>query len=334
VTEAVQADSQLTVEESKLPPAPPASYEESAGLPLIGKVKPLYLFIAGAVILIGLLAIIFGGPLISNLTSGGARDGLPAAAISSTQESDQVSVISTQIPSIAPALPTSSATLALMRTTTPPTDPDSVVPEEPQPVLWDLSHGPRQSETGFSYDLDGMYSQLNIFLEENDIILVPNQDSLENVDLDQYSMIVIAMPSATKQNYTSTEAQIIGEFIDRGGSLLILAEAPGFTNRINEVAGYFSIDVSQELISESALHLEDHPIFRNVAEVSFVFGGGSLNVRNDQAQVVASQNGLDAVVVIEDLSGKVVAIGDSNLFDNRGISNNQQFALTLFRWLQ
>ena len=53
-------------------------------------------------------------------------------------------------------------------------------------------------------------------------------------------MIVIAMPSATKQNYNSAEAQIIGQFVNEGGNLLILAEAPGFTNRINEVTSYFN----------------------------------------------------------------------------------------------
>jgi serine/threonine protein kinase len=338
VMEALESESQLTVEESQIPPEPPASSEESAGLPLIGNIKPLYLFIGGVVILIGLVAIIFGGPIISNLISGSGGDGLPAVAISLTQEIDQVIVLSTQAPGITPAPVTTTITLTMLRTITPaygsaPTETESVVPEEPQLVLWDLSHGPRQSETGFSYDLDGMYSQLNFFLEENNIILVPNLDSLEDADLDRYSTIVIAMPSAIRQNYTSTEAQIIGQFINRGGSLLILAEAPGFTNRINEVAGYFNIDVGQRVISGSALRLEDHPIFRNVDEVSFIFDGGSLNVRNAQAQVVASQNDLDAVVVIEDLPGKVVAIGDSNLFDNRGISNNQQFALNLFRWL-
>jgi hypothetical protein len=154
------------------------------------------------------------------------------------------------------------------------------------------------------------------------------------VDLDRYSTIVIAMPSAIEQNYSSAEAQIIAQFVNRGGSLLILAEAPGFTNRINEVTDYFGIDIGQSLISESALHLEDHPIFDNVAEVSFLFGGGSLNVRNSQAQVIGSQNSMNAVAVIEDLPGTVVVIGDSNLFDNRGLPDNQQLALSLFRWLE
>ncbi|MCK4899350.1 MAG: serine/threonine protein kinase, partial [Anaerolineales bacterium] len=220
VTEALESDSQLTVEESQIPPAPPASSEESAGLPLIGNIKPLYLFIGGAVIFIGLVAIIFGGPIISNLISGSGGDGLPAVAISPTQEIDQVIVLGTQAPGITPAPVTTTITLTLLRTITPtsrsaPTETESVGPEEPQLVLWDLSHGPRESETGLTYDLDGMYNQLNLLLYAFDLILVPNYDALENVDLDQYATIVIAMPSAIKQNYTSTEAEIIGQFIDR-----------------------------------------------------------------------------------------------------------------------
>jgi serine/threonine protein kinase len=245
----------------------------------------------------------------------------------------------------APSIPSPSltstpvATLTLTPSITPlssstPTEPEPTPTEEPDLVMWDLSHGPRQSDTGVSYDLDGMYSQLNNLLEENDITLVPNHDPLEEVDLDRYSMIVIAMPSATGQNYTPAEAEVIAQFIDRGGSLLILAETPDFTNRINEVIAYLDIDVGQSVISESPLILGDHLIFQNVDQVSFFFNGGSLNVRNDQARVIAWQDGLDAIVVIENLPGKVVVIGDSNLFDNRGLYSNQQFALNLFRWLQ
>jgi serine/threonine protein kinase len=337
-SQAVQPALQQTVEEPILQPSSMPDSGESARRPLSGKIKPRYLFIGGAVILVGLISIMFGGSLFSSLFPGGDRGSVPVAAISPSEDSDQVIVIEAQTPDSTPAPHTTKVTLTLQRTLTPTlrsttTEPDSATAEEPQLVLWDLSHGPRQSETGFSYDLDGMYSQLLFFLEENDIILVPNQDPLENVDLDQYSTIVIAMSSAFRQNFSSNEAEVLGQFVDRGGSLLILAEAPGFTNRIREVTEYFNLDIGQELISESALRLEDHPIFRNVDQVSFIFGGGSLNIRNDQPRVVASQNGLDAVVVIEDLPGKVVVIGDSNLFDNRGLPNNLDFALSLFDWL-
>ena len=301
--------------------------------------KPLYFFIGGAVILVSLIAIMFGGSWFSSLFPGGDGVVLPPATIFPTEGGNQVIVIEAETPASTPAPRTTTITLTLLETSTPtpgltPSEAEPVTNEESPLVLWDLSHGPRESETGLTYDLDGMYNQLNLLLYAFDLILVPNYDALENVDLDQYATIVIAMPSAIKQNYTSTEAEIIGQFIDRGGSLLILAESPGFTNRIREVTDYFNIDVGQEVISESPLTLEDHPIFREVEEVSFIFGGGSLNVRNDQARVVASQNGLDAIAVIEDLPGKVVVIGDANLFDNRGGPNNLEFALRVFQWLK
>ena len=52
-----------------------------------------------------------------------------------------------------------------------------------------------------------------------------------------------------------------------------------------------------------------------------------------QAQVIATLDGMDAIVVIEDLPGKIVIIGDSNLFDNHGLADNQRFALNIFSWL-
>jgi hypothetical protein len=142
------------------------------------------------------------------------------------------------------------------------------------------------------------------------------------------------MPSATWQYFTQDEAQVIIDFVNHGGSLLILAETPGFSNRIGELTDHFNIDVGQSLISDSPLELENHPLFSDVNQVSFLFSGGSLNVRDEQAQVIASQNDLPAIVVIQDLPGKVVVIGDANLFDNRGLADNQSFALSLFRWLQ
>jgi serine/threonine protein kinase len=331
--------SQETTTKDSHPPSPTIESGTQTGETRPRRIKPLYLFGGVAIILLGLIGIIFAGPYLLNLFSGGDGASLPAAAFTPTQESDQVIALSAQATSSSPTPPNLTTTLSIERTVTPtigftPTEPDSAIPDEPQLILWDLSHGPRQSDTGLSYDLDGMYSQLKTLLGEYDIVLVPNQVPLENVDLDRYSTIVIAMPSAIEQNYSSAEAQIIAQFVNRGGSLLILAEAPGFTNRINEVTDYFGIDIGQSLISESALHLEDHPIFDNVAEVSFLFGGGSLNVRNSQAQVIGSQNSMNAVAVIEDLPGTVVVIGDSNLFDNRGLPDNQQLALSLFRWLE
>ena len=52
-----------------------------------------------------------------------------------------------------------------------------------------------------------------------------------------------------------------------------------------------------------------------------------------QAQVIATLDGMDAIVVIEDLPGKIVIIGDSNLFDNHGLADNQRFALNIYSWL-
>ena len=121
VSQAVQSAAEQTVEEAQLPPASPPSSKDSSGLPIVGNIKPLYLFIGGAVILIGLLAIIFGGPFISNLISGDGGEGLPAAAISPTQDTGQVILLSTVT---ATNTPTRTATLAPPTATfTPTTSP-------------------------------------------------------------------------------------------------------------------------------------------------------------------------------------------------------------------
>ncbi len=129
VSQAVSAAGGQTIEEAQLPPTSPPAPPESKGLPLIGNIKPLYLFIAGAVILIGILAIIFGGDIISGLTSGDGGDGLPVAAVSPTED---IGLLSTQTPSNTPTetatpapptatfTPTTSPTITLTPTGTVP----------------------------------------------------------------------------------------------------------------------------------------------------------------------------------------------------------------------
>lgn len=60
----------------------------------------------------------------------------------------------------------------------------------------------------------------------------------------------------------------------------------------------------------------------------------TLNPSN-ASDVVALSGNHPAVIAIDNVPGRVVVIGDANLFDNRGFEHqdNRLFALNVFRWL-
>jgi serine/threonine protein kinase len=133
--------SQETAAESSLPPPPPTDTGKPAGEQVSRKIKPLYLFGAGAIILLALIGIIFGGPYLSNLFSGGNDEGLPIAVVSTTQEPNQIALVDTQTPT---STPTDTATpipptATFTPTTTPtitPTPTSTPTPTVPPGVLF------------------------------------------------------------------------------------------------------------------------------------------------------------------------------------------------------
>lgn len=100
-------------------PAPPEVAKDS-GIPLIGKIKSTYFFAGGAVILIGIIAIIFGGSLFSNRSSDDNGQSLAAIA-SPTQSANQVALLDIEDPTSTPTNTSTPAppTVTFTPTTTP-----------------------------------------------------------------------------------------------------------------------------------------------------------------------------------------------------------------------
>jgi hypothetical protein len=133
--------SQATAMEPGLPPTPPADTRKPADEQVSRKIKPLYLIGGGAIILLGLIGIIFGGSYLSNLFSGGSGEGLPSTVVSPTQDPNQIAMVDTQTPT---STPTDTATpipptATFTPTTTPtitPTPTSTPTPTVPSGVLF------------------------------------------------------------------------------------------------------------------------------------------------------------------------------------------------------
>jgi hypothetical protein len=84
-------------------------------------------------------------------------------------------------------------------------------------------------------------------------------------------------------------------------------------------------------VLDEETRLGEHPILEGVASIDY-FEAGSLEAVGT-AEVIAWGGGAPLVAVAAPGSGRVVAIGDSNLFDERWLVDNQRFALNVFRWI-
>ena len=246
-----------------------------------------------------------------------------------------VTVITTKIVSKQIPFVTETSPPVVTATGLPTVTPTSTVLPSPTPtkkrtsasVLWDTSHKPRVGNAG-AYTPDEIYSDLKALLADQNIRLVEGGLS----SLSNYDAVVISATSVYDASPTSTEIDLISQYVKDGGGLLILGEDNRFPNEIQPIASEFGIKVAQIPELESISNFADVSIFAGVDEIEF-FRGGTLKVLSSTAEPVAWENGAIAIIIATPSSGRVVVIGDSNLFDNRWLDPNRIFAVNVFRWI-
>ena len=197
-------------------------------------------------------------------------------------------------------------------------------------VLWDISHGPRVSADGSLYSPDGMYKSLAQALVKDHFVITSGDLS----QLNSYDILVISELSG-KLPFTDNETAAIDQFVRASGhGLLILGDTPSYENLADLVGRKFSIGLG-ESISTGPASNSNEPFFTGVNSLAFLNGGGVFLV-SPPAQIAAlDQDGNAVIAFCECDTGRVMAISDSNLWDNFGINqaDNQRFALNTFRWL-
>ena len=198
-------------------------------------------------------------------------------------------------------------------------------------VLWDISHGPRTSEDGSLYTPDGMYKSLTQLLGNEKFTITAG----DLTNLNSYDILVISAASASKAAYSSGEADKIEQFVRISGhGLLILSDIPGFENLADTVSRRFSIGLG-ELTSDGPVSYSSEPFFSGVNSLQFLFGAGVFQVSSPSQTAAVDKSGNSMIAVCQCDAGRVIAISDSNLWDNRGLgqADNQRFASDVFLWL-
>ena len=241
---------------------------------------------------------------------------------------------STTAPALVPTSTQSSAPTVASTQDLPPTPTTAgtvVAPPASIKVLWDISHGPRTSEDGSLYTPDGMYKSLTQVLTDQNFVVT----SGDLTNLSSNDILVLSATSASKSAYTSTEADAIEQFVRISGhGLLILSDIPGFENLSDTVSRRFSIGLG-ELTSDGPASFSNDPFFTGVTSLQFLFGGGVFQVASPSQTAAQDKAGNSVVAFCYCDAGRVMAISDANLWDNRGLTqaDNQRFATNVFQWL-
>lgn len=230
-------------------------------------------------------------------------------------------------------------------------------------IMFDETHGVASDPWNGRYSVDEAYQDWANRLRQRGYEVTANKTlSLTLSTLSQYQVCVIALPT---QPFASSEIAALKEYVSGGGSLLLLADAFGGGNHLNAISQAFGITINSDVLADwddSRPIRPFHFFFHTwpnastlTAHVDVVMydWGSSLTLQapaqsfgtGDQDTWVDDGNGqVDPGETIGFPvgmarstygAGKVVVIGDSNLFMNMWSKefDNAQLSSNVIDWL-
>lgn len=199
-------------------------------------------------------------------------------------------------------------------------------------IIWDISHTPLES-----YNPDANYGQLADLLEGNSYSVTAQASDLESTGLWSGDIFVISVLSNYETPYSREEIDVVVRFVEGGGGLLILADNNAVRPRnLQELAREFGIITSRDDRLGNMTDFIDNDLFAGIEEVNFGSGSALELVQHSGATALASDNnGRIGIAGNEFGSGKVIVVGDANLWTNEFLSrfDNANLALNIFNHL-
>ncbi|MBW2457609.1 MAG: hypothetical protein JRI68_24100 [Deltaproteobacteria bacterium] len=198
-----------------------------------------------------------------------------------------------------------------------------------QSVLWDSTHG-----TYSNYDIAGDYSDLATRLTNNGYTVSETSAGLNNVNLSNVDVIVVAVTNAWNSAYTQVEINSIQSFVNGGGGLLILCDEVGLANaNLQGVASLFGVTCGLDNVSTDVTTWNNHAVSAGMGTLYVAFAGA---LALSSPAISVGYIGSRILVAAADYgSGHVVIVGDLNwaIDSNFGSANNHLFCDNTFAWL-
>jgi hypothetical protein len=204
-------------------------------------------------------------------------------------------------------------------------------------VLWDASHGE------YGYVPSRWFSALRYHIAGYGFNIHTTYNGFLVDDPRAYDIAVVCAGSSVYSAYTTAEAEKIEDFVANGGGLLIMGEMDhSYNEKLQPVASAFGVTlgVSEVGLTVYTSDFACHPLFYGINEICFQ-SVGELSTSGNLEEV-AWYEGTDRALVVagEYGLGRVVVLGDINIFSSFGDSgkyydrvDNRKFSVNTFEYL-
>ncbi len=208
-------------------------------------------------------------------------------------------------------------------------------------ILFDLSHLPYYGvdEWDISYASTNSFSELRNALVNRtytfDKLWPSASGNLTSTNLQGYDMLIIELP---RLNFTAAEVSAVTDWVNSGGSLLVLGENTFFTDEItyiNFLLDSYALEWnSTDNAAGTPNVFAEHPISENLVAITTA-SPGVVNVPSPAYPIMTTDSGDIIAGAQEYGNGRVVLVSDINIFDGAriGSTNNLQFAVNIANWL-
>jgi hypothetical protein len=233
-----------------------------------------------------------------------------------------------------------------------PSDFESVIVDSvewliPRPkgrIVYDLTHQPRLGVDAWDdlatvYDIDHNYGQFRTLAANHTYTfdkLYPSPDgNLTASRLAKYDVLVIVWPDL---NYTTAEYAAVEDWVNGGGSLLVLGDRTGLgglgNTYINMMLQNFDMSLgTTDVMNNALVNPGTHVTLEGCTSLSIGFRN-YLSVIGDA--VTIWNDGANSVVAGQEFGqGRAILSADMNIFDNEYLleAHNIRYALNALNWL-
>jgi len=136
-----------------------------------------------------------------------------------------------------------------------------------------------------------------------------NDQSLTEISLSDVAIVLITTSWVHDEAYTNFERDVLADFVDDGGCLLVLSDHPLMENaNLNIVTQEFGITCGVDWMNDYVVVAGAHPVINGLGDVE-LSTGGLLSVSGG-AEVIGVNALGQTLIAGRDGSGKVLVIGD------------------------
>ena len=220
-----------------------------------------------------------------------------------------------------------------------------LIPKPKGRIVYDLSHKPRIGVDPWDAEFITIWTSINSFTQFRTLAvnntytfdkLYPSASgNLTAVRLAKYDVLVIVWPDV---NFTTSEMTAVDQWVNDGGSLLMLGDRTGLggdgNDYINLLLHNFDMSLgTSDILGNLAMTPQTHVTLEGCTSIT-LGNRNYLNVIGTAVELWTDSG--NAVVAAQDFGdGRAILSADMNIFDNSLLpqTNNVRFSLNVLDWL-